>query len=242
MSISVYQGSFDRIEQEEIIKQFLPKIKAWVQRIGGRLPDTVDLDDLYSAACMGLVEALQKFDKGRNVEFSSYAERRIKGAILDALRQLDFLPRNVRTKLKNFEERYNELVGKLGRKPTVDEIAEDSGLTFDEIYNYLHLIETGQLASLDVFLDEDGDLTLVDTIKSFIEGPEDKVATEQLINRLGELIEGLKEKERLIITLYYYEELTMKEIGEILDLSESRVSQIHSDVIKRLKKKLKGVS
>jgi len=90
MSISVYQGGLDRFEQEEIVRDFLPKIKAWVLRISGRLPANVDTDDLYSAACMGLVESMQRFDKGRNVDFQMYAERRIKGAILDALRQLDF--------------------------------------------------------------------------------------------------------------------------------------------------------
>ncbi|MCA1932504.1 MAG: FliA/WhiG family RNA polymerase sigma factor [Calditerrivibrio sp.] len=242
MSISVYQGNLDRIEQDEIVKSFLPKIKAWVIRFSGRLPANVDIDDLYSAACMGLVESLQKFDKGRNVDFHTYAERRIKGSILDALRQMDFLPRNVRTKLKNFESKYNELTGKLGRKPSLEEVSEYSNLTLDEVFNFFSLIETGQLASLDSSLDEGGDLTLIDTIKSYIDGPEETVTNEQLINKLGSMIDELGEKERLVITLYYFEELTMKEIGEVLGISESRVSQIHSETVKKLRKKLKGVS
>lgn len=242
MSISVYQGNLDRIEQDEIVKNFLPKIKAWVIRFSGRLPANVDIDDLYSAACMGLVESLQKFDKGRNVDFYTYAERRIKGSILDALRQMDFLPRNVRTKLKNFEVKYNELTGKLGRKPSPEELSEYSNLSLDEVFNSLYLIETGQLASLDSSLDEGGDLTLIDTIKSYVDGPEETVTNEQLITRLGSIIDELAEKEKLVITLYYFEELTMKEIGEVLGISESRVSQIHSETVKKLRKKLKGVS
>lgn len=241
MSITMYQGSLDRVEQEEIIKAFLPKIKAWVLRVSHRLPANVDNDDLYSAACMGLVESLQKFDKGRSVDFHTYAERRIKGAILDALRQMDFLPRNVRTKLKNFEEKLQELTTKLGRKPNSDELVEYTNLTLDEVFNFLNLIETGQVTSLDSALDEDGDISLIDTIKSFVEGPEETVSKEQLVEKLGEIIESLPEKERLVITLYYYEELTMKEIGEVLKISESRVSQIHSEAVKKLRKKLKGV-
>jgi len=242
MSISVYQGGLDRFEQEEIVRDFLPKIKAWVLRISGRLPANVDTDDLYSAACMGLVESMQRFDKGRNVDFQMYAERRIKGAILDALRQLDFLPRNVRTKLKAFEEKYNELTSKLGRKPVLDEIVDYVQMPVEKVANFLNLIETGQLASLDSFIDDDNDLTLIDTIKSYVSSPEEMVSKEQIIEKLGMLIDELSEKERLVITLYYYEELTMKEIGEVLRISESRVSQIHSETVKKLRKRLKGVS
>ncbi|MGB9731418.1 MULTISPECIES: sigma-70 family RNA polymerase sigma factor [Calditerrivibrio] len=241
MSLALYQGSLDRIEQEEIVKEFLPKIKVWVLRVSNRLPANVDSDELYSAACMGLVESLQKFDKGRSVDFYSYAERRIKGAILDALRQMDFLPRNVRTKLKQFEEKLQELTFKLGRKPNTDEIMEYTNLSQEDVFNFLNLIETGQLTSLDTSLDEDGDISLLDTIKSFVEGPEDSTIKEQLINKLGEIIDSLPDKEKLVITLYYYEELTMKEIGEVLKISESRVSQIHSEAVKKLKRKLKGV-
>lgn len=241
MSLALYQGSLDRIEQEEIVKEFLPKIKVWVLRVSNRLPANVDNDELYSAACMGLVESLQKFDKGRSVDFYSYAERRIKGAILDALRQMDFLPRNVRTKLKQFEEKLQELTVKLGRKPNTDEIVEYTNLSQEDVFNFLNLIETGQLTSLDTSLDEDGDISLLDTIKSFVESPEDTAIKEQLINKLGEIIDSLPDKEKLVITLYYYEELTMKEIGEVLKISESRVSQIHSEAVKKLKRKLKGV-
>ncbi|ADR18841.1 sigma-70 family RNA polymerase sigma factor [Calditerrivibrio nitroreducens] len=241
MSLALYQGSLDRIEQEEIVKEFLPKIKVWVLRVSNRLPANVDNDELYSAACMGLVESLQKFDKGRSVDFYSYAERRIKGAILDALRQMDFLPRNVRTKLKQFEEKLQELTVKLGRKPNTDEIVEYTNLSQEDVFNFLNLIETGQLTSLDTSLDEDGDISLLDTIKSFVEGPEDSAIKEQLISKLGEIIDSLPDKEKLVITLYYYEELTMKEIGEVLKISESRVSQIHSEAVKKLKRKLKGV-
>jgi RNA polymerase sigma factor for flagellar operon FliA len=240
MSIAMYQSNLDRVEQEEIVKTMLPKIKSWVIRVSSRLPANVDNDDLYSAACMGLVESLQKFDKGRSVDFYSYAERRIKGAILDALRQMDFLPRNVRTRLKHFEDLLHELTGKLGRRPNIDELVEYTKLTMDEVYNFLNLIETGQITSLDSTLDEDGDISLMDTIRSYVESPEDSVSKEQIVEKLGEVIDTLPEKEKLVITLYYYEELTMKEIGDILNISESRVSQIHSEAIKKMKKKLKG--
>jgi len=110
------------------------------------------------------------------------------------------------------------------------------------VANFLNLIETGQLASLDSFIDDDNDLTLIDTIKSYVSSPEEMVSKEQIIEKLGMLIDELSEKERLVITLYYYEELTMKEIGEVLRISESRVSQIHSETVKKLRKRLKGVS
>jgi len=152
------------------------------------------------------------------------------------------LPRNVRTKLKAFEEKYNELTSKLGRKPVLDEIVDYVQMPVEKVANFLNLIETGQLASLDSFIDDDNDLTLIDTIKSYVSSPEEMVSKEQIIEKLGMLIDELSEKERLVITLYYYEELTMKEIGEVLRISESRVSQIHSETVKKLRKRLKGVS
>jgi RNA polymerase sigma factor for flagellar operon FliA len=227
-------------EQEEITREFIPKIKSWVIRMSRNLPNSVDLDDLYSAACLGLVESFKRFDKQRNVDFKSFAEKRVKGAMLDFLRQLDILPRNLRTKLKNLEEEINKLTSRLGKKPTVEEIAKHTNYSEDEIYDMLNILENNQSCSLNVAVGEDNDTDLIDFIKGNLLNPEETLEKEELVKVIAESIDNLNEKEKKVITLYYYEELTMKEIGEVLNISESRISQIHSSAVKTLKKRLKG--
>lgn len=238
MSYDSYQYLLDDVEKEKYVKVFIPKIKAWVNRIGMTLPDSVDRDDLFSAACMGLVESMQRFNKSMNVDFKAYAERRIKGAMLDTLRQLDFLPRNLRHQVKQLERIVSKLSSSLGRKPTPQEIIDNTSFDKSEVYRLLDVIENGHVGSLDINVGEDKDMSLVEFIKSNGFMPDEEYEKKKLIEYLGEKIDNLSEKERLVVTLYYYEELTMKEIGEVLDITESRISQIHSSSLIKLKKRL----
>lgn len=232
---------FSEEEKQNIVAEFLPKIKSWTIRLKGTLPDSVDVDDLFSAASIGLIESMDRFDKSRNVSFSTYAERRIKGAILDSLRNLDFLPRNVRTRLKALDAAVNELSGKLGRKPTVQEIIDNTEYNEEDIYRLMGLQENEKMLSLDEAVGDGEDTSLVDFVRSTGLTPEDEVMKNNLTERMAEEIDKLSEKERQVVTLYYYEELTMKEVAEVLDITESRVSQIHTSAMQKLKRRLKDI-
>ncbi|KAA0257114.1 FliA/WhiG family RNA polymerase sigma factor [Deferribacter autotrophicus] len=236
---SYYKLNNNYLNQEELINEFIPKIKSWVIRAVNTLPDSVDVDEIYSAACYGFVEALNRYDKSKGVDFKAYAERRIKGAILDCLRSLDHLSRGMRSKVKDLEEKIAKLSTKLGRKPTVEEMVKEYNMEEDEVNKLLELIENSDKTSLDTVVGDDENSSLVDFIKSDILTPEENIEKRELINILAREIESLKEKERLVITLYYYEELTMKEIGEVLGISESRVCQIHNSVVDKLKRRLR---
>ena len=232
---------FSEEEKQSIVAEFLPKIKSWTIRLKGTLPDSVDVDDLFSAASIGLIESMDRFDKSRNVSFSTYAERRIKGAILDSLRNLDFLPRNVRSRLKALDAAVNELSGKLGRKPTVQEIIDNTEYNEEDIYRLMGLQENEKMLSLDETVGDGDDTSLVDFVRSTGLTPEDEVMKTNLTERMAEEIDKLSEKERQVVTLYYYEELTMKEVAEVLDITESRVSQIHTSAMQKLKRRLKDI-
>lgn len=232
---------FTEEEKQNIVAEFLPKIKSWTIRLKGTLPDSVDVDDLFSAASIGLIESMDRFDKSRNVSFSTYAERRIKGAILDSLRNLDFLPRNVRTRLKALDAAINELSSKLGRKPTIQEIIDNTEYSEEDIYRLMGLQENEKMLSLDESIGDSDDASLVDFVKSTGLTPEDEVMKTNLTEKMAEEIDKLSEKERQVVTLYYYEELTMKEVAEVLDITESRVSQIHTSAMQKLKRRLKDI-
>ncbi|MDR2883979.1 MAG: FliA/WhiG family RNA polymerase sigma factor [Deferribacteraceae bacterium] len=227
-------------EKDTIVKDYLPQIKVWAARAKSTLPDSVDIDELYSAAALGLIECLDKYDKSRNVSFHTYVEHRVKGAILDALRNLDFLSRNARGKIKALEGAAGELAKELGRTPTIEELAAHTGIEEDELYRIYDLQGSDRVISLDESSDEDG-VGLIEFIQSNRLSPEEEVMQNSVTEILAEEIDKLKEKERLVISLYYYEELTMKEIGEVLDLTESRVSQLHASAVQKMKRKLKDV-
>lgn len=232
-------NGFSPEEREKIINEFMPKIKSWVIRMSASLPDSVDLDDLFSSACVGLIESMDRFDKDRNVNFYSFAERRIKGSILDTLRSLDFLPRNVRTRLKQLESYIEKTYRESGIRPSAEEIAAKGEFDEKEVYRLLELQDNDKLLSLDEAVGTEGENSLIDFIKSAGLTPEDEAVKNRLIARLAEEIDDLPEKERYSVILYYYEELTMKEIAEVLDVTESRVSQIHTAAVNKLKRRLK---
>ncbi len=225
--------------RNQLVEQYLPLVKYNAERIWARLPEGVELDDLISAGVFGLLDAIEAFDLERGVKFETYCVPRIRGAMLDELRTMDWVPRLVRSKASKLEAARKSLEAKLGRPPRPEELAESMGLTIDEFEKHESDANAVGLVSLNkkwYETDSYKDVREIDIL-------EDKRAedpTRKLQNRdLMRLVtRGLNRNERLIIILYYYEEMTMKEIGATLDLSESRVSQMHSSIIGRLQQLL----
>ena len=227
-------------EKAKIVKDYLPKMKLWVMKAKGTLPESVDADDLYSAASMGLIECLERFDKSRNVSFSTFAELRIRGSIVDALRSLDTLPRHIRTNIKQLEKISVALATKLGRKPLVSELVEHTEFSEETVYRLLDLQETDKVLSLNDTVGND-DSNLIDFIDSATLSPEDELLKSKLVEHLSSEIDSLSEKEKMVVSLYYFEDLTMKEVAEIIGITESRISQIHTQAISKLKRRLKSL-
>lgn len=231
-----------RMSREDLILEYIPLVKYLAQRIASRLPQSVELDDLINAGVIGLIDAVEKYDPSKRIKFRTYAEFRIKGAIFDELRSQDVLPRSWRQKIKELDEVYLRLEHRLGRTPTEEEVAREMNLSLEEFHQSLREIHSVNFLSLDGLVDptcaEKGRL------KDFLMDEEEKDPLEilglvELKETLAEAIDELPEKHRLVVALYYYEELTMREIAEVLGVSESRVSQIHSQAILSLRAKLK---
>lgn len=225
--------------RDEMLKKYAPLVKYVVDRIATGLPKSIEKDDLMNTAIIGLYDALEKYDAARGTKFETYAIWRIKGAVLDELRSMDWVSRTTRRKARNLERVCSALDQKLGRAASEYEIAREMGITVPELLRVMEEVRGTVVLSLDqaVTVDEDHDLNgLADMIEdeecqdalSVIEEEENKDLLLAAINRLTE-------QERLVVALYYYEEMTLKEIGETLRISESRVSQIHTKAILRLR-------
>jgi RNA polymerase sigma factor for flagellar operon FliA len=225
--------------RNQLVERYLPLVKYNAERIWSRLPEGVDLDDLISAGVFGLMDAIDAFDLERGVKFETYCVPRIRGAMLDELRTMDWVPRLVRSKASKLEEARKTLEADLGRPPRPEELAQKLGVTLEELNKMMSDATAVSLVSLNkkwYETDSYKDVREIDIL-------EDKKAedpTHRLQNRdLMRLVtRGLNRNERLIIILYYYEDMTMKEIGATLDLSESRVSQMHSSIVARLQAQL----
>lgn len=226
-------------ERERLLMEHLPTVRYLARRIHERLPQHVELDDLISAGMVGLIDAFSKFDHGKNVQFKSYAQFRIRGAILDSLRTLDWSPRELRRKGRAVEEAIRSATQRLGRAPAEQEIAGEMVISLEDFQTLLGDLKGLEIGSLHMERSEDsGDDEL-----AYIPGaPEDdplfRCLKGEMKQRLADAVEELPEKERMVLTLYYYEELTMKEIGLTLGVVESRVSQIHSSAVVRLRSAL----
>ena len=230
--------------RDDLIVSHLPLVKFLVGRIATQLPPHLDQDDLMSAAVIGLITAAERFDPSRGVQFKTFAEQRIRGTIIDELRSQDWLTRSLRDKFKKLEREFAMLEHRLGRNPTSEEVAKSLDISVDEYHQMLEEIHLLSFVSLDEsWEDEDGSpFGLLDILEDKgIENPQSQLMARQMLDSLTEAIEGLPEKERLVITFYYYEELNLKEIGAVLDLSESRISQLHSQAIVRLRAKMKNM-
>jgi RNA polymerase sigma factor FliA len=240
-----FRKNKDQAVRDRLILTYAPLVKYVAGRLGSGLPAHVDENDLVSYGLLGLIGAIERFDPDRDIKFETYAIARIKGSIIDELRAMDWVPRSVRSRARDIERTIGELERKLHRAPTDEEIAEKLGITTDELNDSLSEIGRSSIAALDelwTISSTGGDqVALIDTIED-THGPEpqSELAQTELKEALGEAIARLPEREKLVVTLYYYEELTLREIGEVLGVTESRVSQLHTKAILRLKARLAG--
>ncbi len=236
------QISADSPGRDGLIIEHLPLVKYLVGRIVPQLPPHLDPQDLMSAAVIGLINAADRFDPTRGVLFKTFAEQHVRGTILDELRSYDVLSRSTREKYKRLEREVVSLEHRLGRNPTSEEVAGSLNIGLDDYYAMLDAIHVFTFISLDdSWEDDDGSsLCLADVLsENEAQNPQQQVMKRQLVEALGVAIETLPEKERLAVTLYYSEDLNLKEIGETLGLTESRISQLLSQAMVRLRAKLR---
>lgn len=231
--------------KDQIVLEHTSLIRYIVNRIAVRLPSHIDLDDLHNTGVIGLMDAIEKYDPDKNCKFKTYAEFRIKGAILDQLRSLDWVPRSVRQKSRKLEHAYGEVEQRLGRKATEDEVADSLGLQIDKFHDLLNQVRGISLVNLEEIRGNNADMDRTGSFADIIEdkNSENPFASLKLLETkhvISDTIGGLPEKERLVVSLYYYEDLNMKEIGNILGITESRVCQIHTKAVIRLRGKLKS--
>jgi RNA polymerase sigma factor for flagellar operon FliA len=225
--------------RNRLVEKYLPLVKYHGERVWARLPEGVELDDLVSAGIFGLMDAIDAFDLTRGVKFETYCVPRIRGAMLDELRSMDWVPRLVRSKATKLAEATKTLEDKFGRPPTEHELAEHMGLSVKDLEKMMLDANAVNLVSLNkkwYATDSEKDVSEIDVLDD--KKGEDPTRRVQRKDLLRLVTKGLNRNERLIIILYYYEEMTMKEIGATLDLSESRVSQMHSSIVARLQAQL----
>jgi RNA polymerase sigma factor for flagellar operon FliA len=239
-----YRRTKDQKLRDRLILTYAPLVKYVAGRLGSGLPAHVDDEDLASYGLLGLIGAIERFDPMREIKFETYALGRIKGAIIDELRSLDWVPRSVRSRARQIERTIGELESKLGRAPNDEEIAGKLGVSQEELDDDLFQISRTSIAALDELwtVSAGGDqVSLIDTIEDTA-GPSPTTALDEteLREAMADAIAGLPEREKIVITLYYYEELTLREIGEVLGVTESRVSQLHTKAVLRLKARLSG--
>jgi RNA polymerase sigma factor FliA len=233
----------DKRTKEKLILEYAPLIKFIAQKIAVRLPSNIEFDDLVSSGVIGLMDAIDKYDPSRDNKFKTYAEFRIRGAILDELRAQDWVPRSVREKAKQLEKAHIRLEQSLGRAPTEDEITSELQISKEEYYDLLNQVKSVSILSLDEAgsfnsSDRKSILSLLESCK--IPSPITQLSLKAVREAVTKAIESLPEKQRLVLSLYYYEDLNLKEIGEVLDVTESRVSQLHTQAILWLRRKLKA--
>lgn len=229
-------------DRNQLIMKYVPLVKNVVGRMIGRLPShLIDKEDLLHVGIMGLMSALEKYDASRDVQFETYAHFRIRGAILDEMRSRDWVPRSTRSKENQLDKAFAALQIKLGRFPTEEEIADFLALSLDDYYQLLDQSRSVSLISSEDLPGDYLDKLSQDEILATIDhgNPLEILKQSEMRDGLKEAIDNLPERERLVLSLYYYEELTMKEIGSILSLTESRVCQIHTHAIFTLRGKVK---
>lgn len=223
--------------RDQLILEYINVVNLVAGRMGMYLGYTVEYDDLVGYGIFGLIDAIDKYDMAKNVKFETYASLRIRGSILDHIRKLDWVPRTLRQKQKKMDTVSSKLEEELGRPATDQEIADELGLSLDEYEGWKSEAELSNLISLDDYL-EQGNEGRLDAFGSRFVGPEAAVEQEEMKKMLTEALMTLTEKEQRVVTLYYYEELTLKEISEVLEVSESRVSQLHTKALKKIKDRL----
>ena len=230
-------------DQERMLLEQLPQVRYIARRIHDRLPSHVLLDDLVQAGILGLMEALSKFDPSKNVELKTYAKHRIQGAILDSLRDLDWSPRPLRKKARQVEQAHQRLRAQFGRPATESEVAIELGIELKELQKLLGDLRGLDLGSLQDEFNESGQEreSLAAPTQGLEQEPYELCLQGELRNLLSSAVGDLQPRERQVLSLYYFEELTMKEVGAVLGIGEARVSQIHSAALVRLRARMKGL-
>lgn len=226
--------------REKIILEYAPLVKLVAGRLSMYLGYNVEYEDLVSYGIFGLIDAIDKFDCMKEVKFETYASLRIRGAILDQIRKMDWIPRTIRQKQKQIDSVIKEIEQSTGRTATEEEIAGGLGISMEEYLEWQSQMKITGVVSLNEYLDQGSDVSQDfsrHTTSGFI-GPEEQIEKEELKQVLGEAMESLTEKEQKVIALYYYEELTLKEISNILEVSESRISQLHTRALQKMKVKM----
>ncbi|MDX9800194.1 MAG: RNA polymerase sigma factor WhiG [Spirochaetia bacterium] len=228
--------------RDYFIRQYAPLVKYVAGKVAIGMPHNVEFDDLVGFGVFGLFDAIEKFDPEKHVKFKTYAVTRIRGAIYDELRSIDWVPRSVRQKTKEIEETVHSLEANLGRAATDSEIAAKMGVSIDDLNKSIHKISTSSILSLnDLWYtgDDNDKVSFVDSIESPQSlNPDIIVEKDEIKKVIVQAISELPDKEKKVLVLYYYEDLTLKEIGKILEVTESRISQLHTKAILRLRSKL----
>lgn len=221
--------------REKLILEYAQLVKLVAGRLSMYLGYNVEYDDLVGYGIFGLIDAIDKFDYGKNVKFETYASLRIRGAILDQIRKMDWIPRSLRQKQKKIDAAMSKIETEQGRVATDEEIAKELDISLDEFNSWQGQTMVTNLVSLDEFTEAGSEVRMDASSNSHFEQPETAVEKEELKVKIAEALDTLTEKERNVIVLYYYEEMTLKEISRVLEVTESRVSQLHTKGIQKMK-------
>lgn len=224
--------------REKLILEYAPLVKVVAGRLSMYLGYNVEYEDLVSYGVFGLIDAIDKFDMGKEVKFETYASLRIRGAILDQIRKMDWIPRTIRQRQKQIDTAMKELEQKHGRPATDAELAAYIGISEDEFSDWQNQVKADNMVSLNEYLEQGNDISADKGMSSGFDTPEGVVERSELKDMLEQALELLTEKEKKVILLYYYEELTLKEISRVLEVSESRVSQLHTKALQKMKTKM----
>ncbi|MDR3358381.1 MAG: FliA/WhiG family RNA polymerase sigma factor [Desulfovibrio sp.] len=224
-------GDFSPSEQDAVVKHYAPKIRFLALRLKAKLPRSVELGELISSGTLGLMEALGKFRAQLGIRFETYAESRIRGAMLDELRRLDWFPRSLRQRVRTLDEAMRHIEHEHGRQATEEELRELTGLDIRDIRHGLEALQNQLWLSLDAIQD-----TVSGEIQESGGEPYSATAAHELVDKVAALVDGLTPREKMVLSLYYTDELTMRETAEIMGITEGRVSQLHSQALNRLRK------
>lgn len=233
---AAYQKNPSAELREQIILEYAPLVKVVAGRLSMYLGYNVEYDDLVGYGIFGLIDAIDKYDFRKDVKFETYASLRIRGSILDQIRKMDWIPRTVRQKQKKIEAAIRKVEERTGRTASDEEIAQELEVSGDELLNWQSQLKVTNMVSLNEYVEQGMEPVMDARGNSHFIQPEDAIAEDELKKVLGQSLEVLTEKERKVITLYYYEDLTLKEISNVLEVSESRVSQLHTKALLKMKK------
>ena len=224
--------------REKIILEYAPLVKLVAGRLSMYLGYNVEYDDLVGYGVFGLIDAIDKYDNMKAVKFETYASLRIRGAILDQIRKMDWIPRTIRQKQKKIDAAIKEIENEKGRAATDEEIAKSLGISDEEYLSWQSQMKVTGVVSLDEFMESGTEAPAQQNSQQRLETPEEVIEKEEMKKVLGQALELLTEKEKKVILLYYYEDLTLKEISNVLEVSESRISQLHTRALQKLKSKM----